>query len=57
MLIDLQFDEKTKKNTLVKSMNIAVQCSYYIFVDDTKIGQTPIYLVPGLPFCDSCIMT
>ena len=52
MLIDLQSDEKTKKNTLAKSMNIAVQCTNYISADGTKVGQTPIYLVTGFLFSD-----
>ena len=30
-LTDLNFDEKTKKHALLKSMNIAIRCTYYIF--------------------------
>ena len=31
MLTDLQLDNKTKKNALLESMNIAVRCTYYVF--------------------------
>ena len=31
MLTDLQLDDKTKKHALLKTMNIAVRCTYYIF--------------------------
>ena len=44
MLKELQLDDKTRKNALLKTMNIAVRCTYYIFVDETNAGQTPTYL-------------
>ena len=44
MLTDLQLDDKTKKNALLKTMNIAVRCTYYIFCRRKKIGHTPLYL-------------
>ena len=40
MLTYLNFDEKTKKQTLLKLMNIAIRCTYYIFIEEAKIGQT-----------------
>ena len=54
MLTDLQHDDKAKKNALLKTMNIAVRCTYCIlFVDETKVGKTPIYL----PFKNMILLT
>ena len=36
MLTDLNFDKKTKKHALLKSMNIAIRCTYYIFCRRNK---------------------
>ena len=36
MLIDLNFDEKTKKHALLKSLNFAIRCTYYIFCRRNK---------------------
>ena len=36
MLTDLQLDDKTRKNALLKTMNIAVRCTYYIFCRRNK---------------------
>ena len=35
MLTDLQLDDKTKKNALSKTMNIAVRCTYLYLVSST----------------------
>ena len=35
-LTDLNFDKKTKKHALFKSMNIAIRCTYYIFCRRNK---------------------
>ena len=40
MLTDLNFDEKTKKHALLKSMNIAIWCLTTFCVEGTKVGQT-----------------
>ena len=37
----LNFDEKTKKHTLLKLMNIAIRCTYYIFYRRSKSGTNP----------------
>ena len=41
MLTDLNFDEKTKKHALLKTMNIAMQCTYYIFCRRNKSWTHP----------------
>ena len=41
MLTDLNFDEATKKHTLLKSMNIAIRCTYYIFCRRNKSWTNP----------------
>ena len=41
MLTDLQLDDKTKKNALLKTMNIAVRCTYYIFCRRNKNWTNP----------------
>ena len=41
MLTDLQLDDKTKKNALLKTMNIAMRCTYYIFCRRNKSWTNP----------------
>jgi len=41
MLKDLNFNEKTKKHALLKSMNIAIRCTYYIFYRRSKSWTNP----------------
>ena len=41
VLTDLQPDDKTKKNALLKAMNIAVRCTYYIFCRRNKSWTHP----------------
>ena len=41
MLTDLHFNEKTKQNVILKRMNIAVRCSYYIFCRRNKSWTNP----------------
>ena len=41
MLTDLQLDDKTKKNALLKTMKIAVRCTYYIFCRRNKSWTHP----------------
>ena len=41
MLTDLYFDEKTTKHALVKSMNIAIRCTFYIFCRRSKSWTNP----------------
>ena len=41
MLTDLQLDDKTKKNALLKTMNIAVRCTYCIFCRRKKSWTHP----------------
>ena len=41
MLTDLNFDEKTMKHALMKSMNIAIRCTYYIFCRRNKSWTNP----------------
>ena len=45
MLTDLQLDGKGKKNALLKTMNIAVRCTYYIFCRRNKSWTNPICLL------------
>ena len=46
MLTDLQLDDKSKKTALLKTMNIAVRCTYYIFVDEKMLDKPRfIYLL------------
>ena len=41
MLRDLNFDDITKHKTLSKTINIAVQCTYYIFCRRNKPWTNP----------------
>ena len=41
MLTDLHFNETTKQNVILKTMNIAVRCSYYIFCRRNKSWTNP----------------
>ena len=41
MLTDLHFGEKTKENVILKTMNIPVRCSYYIFCKRNKSWTNP----------------
>ena len=41
MLTDLQLDDKTKKNALLKAMKIAVRCTYYVFCRRNKSWTNP----------------
>ena len=41
MLTDFNFDEKTKNHALLKSMNIAIRCTYYIFCRRNKSWTNP----------------
>ena len=36
MLTELHFYENTKQNMILKTLNIAVRCSYYIFIRRSK---------------------
>ena len=44
MLTDLQLDDKAKKNALLKTMNIAVRCTNYIFCRRNKSWTHPALL-------------
>ena len=41
MLTDLQLDDKAKKNALLKTMSIAMRCTYYIFCRRNKSWTNP----------------
>ena len=41
MLTDLNLDEKTKKHALLKIMNIAIGCTYYISCQRNKSWTNP----------------
>ena len=41
MLTDLNFDDNTKHNILLKTINIAVLCTYYIFCRSDKTWTNP----------------
>ena len=41
MVTNLNFNEKTKKHALLKSMNIAIRCTYYIFYRRNKSWTNP----------------
>ena len=36
MLTDLNFDDNTKHNTHMKTIDIAIRCTYYIFCEQNK---------------------
>ena len=55
MLTDLNFDEKTKKHTLLTSLNIAIRCTYYIFCRRNKSWANPELLNFKIAFLLSCI--
>ena len=44
MLTDLHFDEKTKQHVMLKTMNISVRCSYYIFCRRNNNWANPALL-------------
>ena len=43
MLTGSNFDDKATHHILLKTINIAVRCSFVYSIDETEFGQTPIY--------------